>query len=179
MTSTKHFLHYFYKLYPAQNQTKDSKWLPLSAGLLCMVYLSYVLSSLAFLPDAEAESNNNRAGNSMVNVQLEPAPDFSLISEWHLFGQAAENVAAASHISETQLNLKLQGVFWLNQSVENVYAIIQAEDGVQKKYQPGDELPGGVSVQAIQPSKVVLLHNNRQETLSLEKNNTGLLSAAD
>ncbi|OAI20948.1 hypothetical protein A1359_20030 [Methylomonas lenta] len=179
MTSAKHFLHFFYKLSPRQSQKKDSKWLPLTAGLICMVYLSYVLSSLAFLPDAEADSNYKMAEYPLVNVQLEPSPDFLLISEWHLFGQAAENVAAASNISETQLNLRLLGVFWLNQSVENVYAIIQAEDGVQKKYQPGDELPGGVSVQAIRTSQVVLLHNNRQETLSLEKNNAGLLSAAD
>jgi general secretion pathway protein C len=179
MMIAKRFLDFLYSFLPKNSQAKDGKWLPFSAGLLGMVYLSYVSTGFIFLPKAEAESSKARAGDTVSHVPADATPDFSLISEWHLLGQAVVNTAAAANLSETQLQLKLMGVFQLTQPAVHAYAIIQAEDGVQKKYKPGDQLPGGATVQVIKPFQVVLLHNNRQETLSLEKNTIGLLDAAE
>jgi hypothetical protein len=105
--------------------------------------------------------------------------DFLLIKDWHLFGQPAV-INAQSHEQnetpqETQLQLKLLGVFFLPDQKSSSYAIIEADDHLQKKYRPGDELPGSVTLQSIAKEQVILLRNNQRESLSMDRKKTGLL----
>ncbi|MDO9399486.1 MAG: type II secretion system protein N, partial [bacterium] len=55
------------------------------------------------------------------------------------------------------------------------YAIIEADDHLQKKYRPGEELPGGSTLQSIAKEQVMLLRNNQRESLSMDRKKTGLL----
>jgi general secretion pathway protein C len=86
-----------------------------------------------------------------------------------LFGQAQEYPEADAAVTQTRLQLKLLGVFTLSQAAETARVIIQAEDGAQKTYKTGDELPGGASLEGIDGKQVVLLHNGRRESLALQR----------
>lgn len=147
-----------------------------AATFLAVAYFGYVLffNVVTGVADAEqsapfqsAEPANPEATNAP------PPPDLLQIADWHLFGQSPSNDGADTAVSETQLQLKLLGVFLLSQDPENAYAILQTEDGQQKRYRPGDELPGGATLQAIEQMRVVLLHGNRQESLTLKRNSVG------
>lgn len=144
-----------------------------SAMLLSIAYLSYVVFFVVMTGEAEAEQNlpsqssMSEAPETAIDI---PAPDFLQIADWHLFGQAPNNDQTDPTVSQTQLQLKLLGVFLLSRTSEYAYAIIQTEDGQQKKYRPGEDLPGGATLKTIERSRVVLLHDNRQEFLALQTN---------
>ncbi|QPK64736.1 hypothetical protein IVG45_07240 [Methylomonas sp. LL1] len=154
-----------------------AKRLPFHAGLLASVYLSYTLFSLtlAVQPDDKAGEDGASRPEPRATA-MAPAPDYLQISDWHLFGQPAAVEEADQTVSASQLQLKLLGVFLLSKSPETASAIIQTEDGAQKKYSPGDELPGGATLQTVEQTRVVLLYNSRRESLALEKNNAVLLA---
>ena len=105
--------------------------------------------------------------------------DFLLIQDWHLFGQPPSDAAHTADQNgtpqETQLQIKLLGVFFQPDQKNASYAIIEADDKSQKKYRPGDELPGGITLQSIAKEQVILLRNNQRESLSMNRNKTGLL----
>lgn len=105
--------------------------------------------------------------------------DFLVIKDWHLFGEPAAVTAQHSEQhetpQETQQQLKLLGVFFLPDSKKASYAIIEADDHLQKKYRPGEELPGGSTLQSIAKEQVILLLNNQRESLSMDRKKTGLL----
>ena len=105
--------------------------------------------------------------------------DFLVIKDWHLFGQpaaiSAQNSDQRGTPQETQLQLKLLGVFFLPDQKKASYAIIEADDHLQKKYRPDDELPGGATLQSIVKEQVILLRNNQRESLSMDRKKTGLL----
>ncbi|WP_292428786.1 type II secretion system protein N [Methylobacter sp.] len=105
--------------------------------------------------------------------------DFLVIKDWHLFGQSAvisaQNSEQQGTPQETQLQLKLLGVFFLPEQKRNSYAIIETDDHIQKKYRPDDELPGGATLQSIATEQVILLRNNQRESLSMDRKKTGLL----
>ena len=76
---------------------------------------------------------------------------------------------------ETQLQIKLLGVFFLPNQKKSSFAIIEGDDKLQKKYRLGEELPGGVTLQSIDKEQVILLRNQQPEYLSMDKTKTGLL----
>lgn len=106
--------------------------------------------------------------------------DFLVIKDWHLFGQpaaiSAQNSDQHDTPQETQLQLKLLGVFFLPDQKKTSYAIIEADDHLQKKYRSGDELPGGITLQSIAKEQVILLRNDQRESLSMDRKKPGLLS---
>lgn len=67
--------------------------------------------------------------------------DFTVIKNWNLFGQpetSAAQYGGANEIpQETQLQFKLLGVFCLPSQKKNSFAIIEADDHVQKKIPSG------------------------------------------
>jgi Type II secretion system protein C len=106
--------------------------------------------------------------------------DFLAIKDWHLFGQpetiAAPNSGQNEIPQETQLQLKLLGVLFRPNQNKTSYAIIETDDHVQKKYRPGDEVPGGITLQSIAKQQVILLRNNQRESLSMDREKTKLLA---
>lgn len=144
------------------------------ATFLAVAYLSYVLFTVfAGSSGIEPIEEIPSASPASIEAAANPKPDLMQIADWHLFGQAVSHDDANTGVAETQLQLKLLGVFLLLQAPKNAYAIIQAEDGQQKKYRPGDELPGGATLRSIEQMRVLLSHNNRQEFLALQRNSTG------
>ena len=146
-------------------------FMPFLAGLSAALYLSYVLFDLAFSGNGQSVSADLPPA-AKIQASSAPAPaDPMQIADWHLFGLAeATDTASDAAVTETALQMKLLGVFLLSQPAGRAYAIIQEEGGQQKKYRPGDELPGGASLHAVEKNRVVLLHNHRQEYLALKRN---------
>lgn len=152
-----------------------SRSLPQTALISAIVYLLYVSISIfnstgnlqqtyaiadeAKLPEPEKADNKQM--------------DLLLIKDWHLFGQLG--VTGTRHFDsqetpqETQLQLKLLGVFFLPDQQRNSYVIIQSEDQSQKKYRSGDELADGTKLQSISKAQVMLLRNNQRESLSMDR----------
>lgn len=151
-------------------------WLS-SAGLalaLAMLYVLYV--GLQLLSGSEIVMSPAIVAQVEVNPQpAPPAADYAQIGSWHLFGQNQSAVGSEQAIiSETRLQLKLLGTFVLTASPAAMTAVIQAEDGSQKKYRVGDELPGTARVSEILADRIVVTHNGRRESLTLQRLNLSL-----
>lgn len=91
------------------------------------------------------------------------------IAEQHLFGRAApldELEEIPVDAPETRLNLTLRGVFH-SRVPERALVIISRGNQGEDFYRVGDELPGGATLTAIHPDRVILRREGRHETLSL------------
>lgn len=156
----------------------QNKVLPLLPLILALVYFVYAAFSVIpwFTKDNSVDSSI--AVDSVETVSAPPEPvDLSVIKDWHLFGQAptaaekdaALAIAEGGKLPETQLQLKLLGVFFVQGQKNAGYAIIQSGDNQQKSYKPGDELPGGATLQTLASEQVVLKHNGQLEALSMDR----------
>lgn len=89
------------------------------------------------------------------------------VSKWHLFGNAgpsAHDLARAA--PATQLQLILRGTLAESEPREGM-AVIADPNAGERAYRVGDALPGGATLDAVYPDRVVLLHEGVQETLAL------------
>lgn len=100
-----------------------------------------------------------------------PASD-SAIGSWHLFGQAeavrpVETPAAPK--PATPLNLRLVGIFFMEQGGDRALALIAESNGPERGYRIGELVPGGARLQRIQRDHVVISRSGREEILKLPK----------
>ncbi len=100
-----------------------------------------------------------------------PASD-SAIGSWHLFGQAeavrpVETPAVPK--PATPLNLRLVGIFFMEQGSDRALALIAESNGPERGYRIGESLPGGARLQRIQRDHVVISRSGREEILKLPK----------
>ena len=154
--------------------TKQQNLFPFLAAVLALGYLAAVSIPLISSSRIDSEHLSSRA-NTAVSLPDELAqkkrPDFIQISEWHLFGLPVSEISDSNgEPTETQLELKLQGVFFLTQHQKMAHAIIESADQIQKTYKLNDELPGGAILQAIENNKIILLREGKQEYLELDRN---------
>ncbi|GAB6142010.1 hypothetical protein JCM14076_27390 [Methylosoma difficile] len=152
---------------------KTSNPYPLVAGVFSLLCLIASLASVLSKPKSAALIPTR----TETGLEQEPlasgqnGPDFLQISEWHLLGQDSNPVSNTETPPETQLQLKLMGVFKLANHPTATRAIIQSEDNVQKIYRLNETLPGGAVLEAIDNDKATLLVDNQRESLSLQKFN--------
>ncbi|MGZ8152384.1 MAG: type II secretion system protein N [Methylovulum sp.] len=149
---------------------------PVIATALAATYLGYAVIPLIDASRTAAETAEPAATTESVSnpepISVQEQADFLQISEWRLFGQAVSNSATADGVPpETQLELKLQGIFYLSSNPSNAHAIIELPEQIQKTYKINDQLPGGAILQTIENDKVILLVDNKQESLVLQKTN--------
>lgn len=146
-----------------------------------LAYLLYVaISTVQAFDNPEQSAIPTADSEQLGQEKIETKQmDFLVIKDWHLFGQSeaisVQNSEQQGAPQATELQLKLLGVFFLPEQKRNSYAIIEADDHLQKKYRPDDELPGGATLQSIAKEQVILLRNNQRESLSMDRNKTGLL----
>lgn len=89
------------------------------------------------------------------------------VSKWHLFGNPGLSTAQlARSAPATQLNLLLRGTL-AEADPRSGMAVIADPVSGERAYRVGDALPGGASLDAVYPDRVVLLHEGVQETLGL------------
>lgn len=89
------------------------------------------------------------------------------VAKWHLFGTAGATVKDYSRAAPTtQLQLSLRGTLAESEPREGMAVIADPTAG-ERAYRVGDALPGGATLDAVYPDRVVLLHEGVQETLAL------------
>lgn len=103
---------------------------------------------------------------------IEARQDFTLISEFHLFGHPGSAFSSPDGIApETAQQITLKGVFYL--AGNDAHAIIESADQSQKTYKINDTLPGGAILQAIENNRIILMTDKRQESLFLSEPKSG------
>ncbi len=111
-----------------------------------------------------------RAGDGAERSEQRPRSERGeRIAQQHLFGQAAPLDQADEvpvDAPETRLNLTLRGVFH-SRTPERALVIISRGNQGEDFYRVGDELPGGATLTAVHPDRVILRREGRHETLSL------------
>lgn len=154
----------------------------------CLTYLPVVLSVALLLILAQSFAKltwaawPKPAAASAPLLTAEPSIDAPTAAETavganianlHLFGryqavtqQAA--IATPAVVPETRLNLILRGVVSSDDEVD-ARAIIADPSGKQDHYAINAQLPGGAVLKEIHADRVILAHNNQNETLSLPK----------
>ena len=141
-----------------------TKLLPILATGLAFTYL---ISGIPAITGTETEPATPQASVTQSHA-LQTPQDFSLISDFHLFGQSSSaSPSAAGLPPETTQQLQLKGVLYLPD--KHAYAIIESSDQHQKTYQINDTLPGGAILQAIESNSIVIMTDDRQESLILTK----------
>lgn len=146
--------------------------------LIAGLYLLYAVVCLAGEPASVSYAGQPLAVATVENTQPQPADNYLQISEWHLFGQAEAATVSTSAIMATQLQLKLLGTFVSSAATTAISAVIQSDDGSQKKYRIGDTLPGGAVLEEIFANRVLFTHNGRRESLALQRLDASLASNA-
>lgn len=103
------------------------------------------------------------------------AYDLTSLLSARLFGNPQEKIAETSSSTptppKTKLNLTLHGIYYSTRPEDSI-AMIATEKGENKLYRENATLPGGSTLYQIHPKEVILLRNDRQETLLLVKNQT-------
>ena len=152
-----------------------SKTLPLLAIIAALAYLVFVAIS-AFQPAENLAKSVILAAESAQQTQEKinkKQMDFMLIKDWHLFGQPVSTAAQDRELNEepqeTELQLRLLGVFFLPSQPKTSYAIIETDGHTQKNYRLGDGVQSGITVHSILKEQVILLRNNVLESLSMKK----------
>lgn len=162
-----------------QIQFSKQTMLPQSVSMLAILYLVWVLVNWPQLPGIHSPVDAN-AGLQSVNLdQSMASPDYLQMAEWQLMGEESMDIQVgqpADALTETPLQLKLLGTFFLSQQPQNSYAIIQSATGEQKKYRLGEPLQEGASLHAVEKSRVVLKHHQQLEYLAFNPNNLAVLT---
>lgn len=104
------------------------------------------------------------------------------LAAMHLLGRAAPLEGAPLRqipvdAPETRLALSLRGLLHHSRQEEALAIISASNNGQEKTYRVGDNLPGGTSIHAIQADRVILLRNGRHETLTLPKDRLEMIQA--
>jgi general secretion pathway protein C len=107
------------------------------------------------------------------------APSTTPLASWHLFGNALPSLdprRVARDAPQTGLKLVLHGVY-ASADPHVGRAIIGDEQGQERSYQSGDELPGGATLDQIYPDRVTLHRGAALEALSLPRDSASAAPA--
>ena len=144
--------------------------LALSTNLALAALLLWLLGRLAWVVLA---SNPVPGAPGAASQAVAPAPVGiqTPLASWHLFGNALPAIdprRAAQAAPESGSRLKLHGVY-ASEDPADGRAIIADEQGLERSYRVGDELPGGARLAEVHPDRVMLRVGVALESLSLPR----------
>ncbi len=154
--------------------------LPLFANIVLLIVVAYSLASLTWMviPSPEFQAApplRVQKTKNATQVANEDAFQMQSVASLHLFGQVETHKPkpppppTPKIAPDTQLRLTLRGVFASNDPGSS-WAIIADRVGNEEFYRVDDDekpLPGGAIIKEIHQDRIILLHNNRFETLRL------------
>lgn len=144
------------------------------ATLLLTLLLSHGLAQLTWIlvPEPEYEEVKPIAATPRAAPVRQQDNSAQRLSNLHLFGKVSREpktvVTSSVAAPETKLRLVLSGVV-ASDNKASARAIIAEPNGREEQYAIDAALPGGVQLSDILPDRVILLRNNRYETLYLQK----------
>lgn len=116
------------------------------------------------------------AGPQVQTRAMPPVPQVQPTSaardgfRWELFGEASPTVPIVdAPVQASRTGMRLKGVM---AGGPDAFAIIADEQGRERVYRAGDELPGGARVERIEAIRVLLVREGRREALELERDLT-------
>jgi len=156
--------------------------LALSTNLALAALLLWLLVRLAWLLLASNPISGTPGGPNAASRPVAPAPPEiqTPLASWHLFGNSLPAIdprRAAQAAPESASRLKLHGVYASEDPAQG-RAIIADEQGQERSYQVGDELPGGARLAEVHSDRVVLRVGVALESLTLPRDTPSTASAA-
>lgn len=149
-----------------------TSWLPTIGSALLVIAIANLLAPLFWQVIAPRPSRDSVIHQlpSPLTWTKPPKPIYDRqITQLHLFGKASEAQTAQIPVApETRLDLNLRGVF-SSDDQENALAIIASSGTDETFYRVGDSIPGGATLKAVYPDRVLLERNLQMETLALPK----------
>lgn len=160
-------------------QIFNSPWsrrLATFTGLVLVVMVSHGLAQLTWLLVPAPQPNVPPMERAVASPQIaQPAPEESTesLASLHLFGKLRQEVAVVPPSTprdapETKLQLVLSGVV-ASDNQQKARAFIVPPNGEELPYSLGAKLPGNAQLAEIHADRVILLRNDRYETLYLQK----------
>jgi general secretion pathway protein C len=169
---------------PAQFTALTIERLPSWASLLAVLLLGYYLARLLWLlyPAAENPAWLPPAPLQSASPVAVSQSDYASIGAAHLFGEVSHDLPpisgdAALTAPDTGLSLQLRATITADDP-KVAHAIIADNTGVEKVYFAEMPLPGGATLQKIQPDLVILSRAGQLEVLRLPRATGSLRPAA-
>lgn len=154
-----------------------SRLLPTALSILLIIACTYTLSQITWIliPGDDKSASSSTQTRSQRAKTLS-TPDFSHISQAHLFGQyqQTDNKPATTDAPETRLNLVLKGVLAATPMKSAIAIISQGKNGKEDNYSPGDKV-ASATIKEIHADRVILERNGRLETLRMPKDSSDSL----
>ncbi len=164
---------------PTVAVARANQHLPLAVSVLAVILIGYYLARLFWLlypagpqPPWQPPPAMNPSG-----VTTAGTADYSTIAAAHLFGEASKEPPsldgdAALTAPDTSLSLQLRGAI-ATPDERFAHAIIADSSGNEKVYFVNATLPGGATLQQIQPDRVILARAGQLEVLRLPREGQG------
>lgn len=142
--------------------------LPRLLSIVLLVLCAYTAAQLVWLILTPAPELPHFSVQQKSSTKKPPQTDYaSQIANAHLFGtQQSQQIAQPIDAPVTRLNLKLRGVFAVEDESKGV-ALIAGSSGPEKMYTVGKKIPGNITLSAVYPDRVILKRNGQFETLRL------------
>lgn len=160
---------------PAQLATMALDRLPSWVSILAVLLLGYYLARLIWLlyPVSESPPWLPPAMLQSTSTVAVSQSDYASIGAAHLFGEVSRDVPAISSDAaltapDTGLSLQLRATVTAD-NPKFAHAIIADSSGSEKVYFAEMPLPGGATLQKIQPDLVILSRNGQLEVLRLPR----------
>lgn len=159
-----------------------SRWLlrsPPAVNVLMVLAVAYSLAILTWklVPSPDMAEPPDLPQSTAQNAPLsQPVNNLRNLASMHLFGEATVAPIAppepvmSAEAPDTSLSLTLLGVI---SGGKRAWAIIGDRMGNEETYMINAALPGGAVLKEIYRDRVILLYNNRYETLRLPQEDMG------
>lgn len=154
-------------------QERYARWLLPAVQALLVIAIGWTLARLlwSLVPTPQAAQWRPAPVVASGAAARSASAGVETIVAAKLFGvyQAPTTASALSQAPDTNLNLTLLGILAGSTDLDS-RALIGQQNGEEKPYSIGQDIVGGVSLQAIFPDRVILSRNGALETLRLDKN---------
>ncbi len=159
------------KLPPLTIITHHNRNIARTVMLAAALFFSWRMASVLWLLAGQDRTDLTKPTLAPVSTQT-TAVDSSRLSTFAIFKVAvAANPSDLANAPETNLQLKLDGVFASN-NIEQSSAIISEQgQGIGKLYRVGQQVSGGATLSAVYADRVLLQRNGVDEVLRFIKTN--------
>jgi type II secretory pathway component PulC len=140
--------------------------LNIALSLLCMVLVLYAASTWLRAPQIPEAPRSTSFANQDA---LRPW-------QWFIKSTAAPQQARAEALEEARLGAKLLGVVY---AADKATATLSVSGRAEKVYKAGEEIQSGVRIEAIEPYRVVVVHNGKRQQISIAKSQLSLQGNTD
>ena len=159
------------KLPPLTMITSHNRNIARTVMLAAVLFFSWRMASVLWLLAGQDRADLIKPTLAPVSTQTTTV-DSSRLASFSIFKVvAASNSADTANAPETNLQLKLDGVFASNNAEQSSAIISEQGQGIGKLYRVGQQVSGGATLSAVYVDRVLLQRNGVDEVLRFIKTN--------